>query len=93
VHNNGVGQNYYDCTALGFPGRPFTYSLALAKEAAAAAAPGGKPVIASCPGGKVLGLSTPSGYVYWGYTGSIAGYVHLDSAPFCPTTGDATTWN
>jgi hypothetical protein len=92
VHNNGVGQNYYDCTALGAPGRASTYNYALAKEAAAAAAPGSKTVIASCPGGEVVGLSTPSGYVYWGYTGSIAGYVHLDSAPFCPTTSDAT-WN
>ena len=38
-HNNGVGQYYYDCTALGAPGRESSYSLALAKEAAAAAAP------------------------------------------------------
>jgi hypothetical protein len=92
VHNNGVGQNFYDCNPQGVPGRAVTYSQSLAQEAAAAAAPGVKTVISTCPGGEVLGVSTPSGYAYWGYTGSLAGHVHIDSAPFCPTTGDPT-WN
>ena len=32
-------------------------------------------VTTSCPGGNVLGVSTPAGYAYWGYSGSIAGFV------------------
>jgi Stigma-specific protein, Stig1 len=91
-HNNGVGQYYYDCTALGAPGRESSYSLSLAKEAAAAAAPGASTVTTSCPGGYVLGVSTSSGYAYWGYSGSIAGFVHLAGAPTCPISSDPT-WN
>jgi hypothetical protein len=72
------------------PGRASTYSLGLAQEAAAAAAPGAKTVTSSCPGGEVVGVSTPTGYVYWGFSGSLAGYVHKDSAPFCPRTTDPT---
>jgi hypothetical protein len=87
-----VGQNFYDCTALGYPGRESTYSLALAQEAAAAAAPGVNTVTTSCPGGYVLGVSTSSGYAYWGFSGSIAGFVRLTGAPICPTPSDPT-WN
>jgi hypothetical protein len=88
VHSNGVGQNFYDCNVLGVPGRASTYSLALAKEASAAAAPGVRPVTSSCPGGEVVGVQTSTGFIYWGYTGSLAGYVRGPGAPLCPSTSD-----
>jgi hypothetical protein len=91
VHDNGVGQNFYDCSVLGVPGRASTYNFSLAKEAAAAAS-GTKLVVSSCPGGEVLGASTPHGYAYWGYTGSIAGYVKLSGAPECPSV-TSPTWD
>jgi hypothetical protein len=93
VHDNGVGQNFYDCSVLGVPGRASTYNFGLAKEAAAAAS-GTNLVVSSCPGGEVLGAHTPRGYAYWGYSGSIAGYVNLSGAPACPqTSGPASpTW-
>jgi hypothetical protein len=91
VHDNGVGQAFYDCSVRGVPGRPSTYSQNLAKEAAAAASGTGL-VVSSCPGGEVLGAHTPRGYAYWGYTGSIAGYVNLSGAPACPDT-TSPTWN
>jgi hypothetical protein len=84
-----VGQNFYDCDVMGAPGRASTYSYSLAKEAADAAS-GTNLVISSCPGGDVLGASTPGGYAYWGYNGSIAGYVNLSGAPTCPDTSSPT---
>ena len=94
-HNNGIGAYYYDCGTLASPGVASTYSLQLAKEAAAAYAPGASTITRFCPGGDVLYTGSAGGYAGWGYSGSIAGYVTLEpGAPVCPSaSATSLTWN
>jgi hypothetical protein len=94
AHSNGVGENYYDCGALGQPGSPATYSQTMATEAAAAAG-SGHPTFTQCQstGDHVAVLSISSGFAVWSYSGATAGHVHVSSsAPTCPTTADSS-WN
>jgi hypothetical protein len=79
------------------PGDASTYSLALAKEAAAAFDPSAQIHEQSCaPYGNAVGASHGTGndvmYAIWIYSGPRAGYVNLGGAPECPTN-DATTTN
>ena len=95
LHSNGIGYTYSDCSPLGTPGNPATYSQTMANEAAAAwqVSPSMALVI-NCSGQPAVAKATPSQAAVWAYTGNIAGYVHLNnsSTPVCPTTADGT-WN
>jgi hypothetical protein len=91
VHDNGVGQSYFDCRGRGTPGNAATYSLALATEAANAFSPGGS-TPTQCPGGaEVLVRQSGSQWVTWAYTGTLAGRVNNSSAPTCPDL-TSPTW-
>ena len=97
-HSNGLGQTYTDCQALGTPGNQASYNVTMATEARAAWPFSGTDSAGTCgAGGGAAAMSrqTASSCAVWAYTGSIAGYVHLNSATnqcFCPTTTDPT-WN
>ncbi|HKQ98817.1 MAG TPA: hypothetical protein VJV75_13145 [Candidatus Polarisedimenticolia bacterium] len=97
-HQNGLGQTYTSCSPLGVPGNPATYGQALASQARA-----GWPVTGSdfqladfCGAGLSAVLrQAPSQCAVWVYTGSLAGYVRLNSASstcLCPTAA-SPTWN
>ncbi len=92
AHNTGAGQNFYDCAPPGVPGQPSTYSLALAEEAWAAFNNGSSSGASrlTCPGGNVYQGFSNGEWGTWGYTGSIAGYVHIGTTPTCPTTSSPT---
>jgi Stigma-specific protein, Stig1 len=91
-HNTGLGQNFYDCSALGVPGNPTTYGQALAREAASAAFPGASQSVVNCPDtqGVAIQVANASGFAVWSYSGPTAGYVHFAGAPYCPSTSDPT---
>jgi hypothetical protein len=94
VHDNGVGQMYYDCGRLGAPGDASTYTLTQAIEAAGAFAPGASTAHQSCaPYGNAVVVTDGTNWVTWIYSGQLAGYVLEDTAPTCPDlTNGATTW-
>ena len=99
THDNGVGQNFYDCSPLGTPGTATTYTLAMANEARDAWPVAGAVSTGSCgtapaaTGTCTCKLGAASATV-WCYTGGLAGYVFQNSAAACgcPIIGD-TTWN
>jgi hypothetical protein len=97
THANGLGQNYYDCVALG------TYDQTQAEKARAAFADivgPGQTVDGSCgdPGdtSKIRCHDTNDGSVCacWAWSGPLRGYVRAVGGPDCecPTTADAP-WN
>lgn len=87
VHDNGIGDNFYDCGSLGVPGNPATYSLALAQAAAAAHGPSAS--AHTCGTEKALiSVDRAGNWVTWIYTGALAGRVHLDTSPICPNSSD-----
>jgi hypothetical protein len=96
---NGLGDNYVSgCDALGTPGAPLTYSLAMANAAALAWSAGTDPSPspkAGCMSGSacVQRLSATDCAV-WCYTKSVAGHVLKSSGTgcTCPMTTDGT-WN
>src|SRR5262249_34582213 len=98
THMNGLGQKYYDCTALGTPGIPSTYTGTMATEAADAwttsvtATPCQCGTGASAP--RCYYKQTATACAVWLYTGGLAGYVHLEptSSCICPGSTDPT-WN
>jgi hypothetical protein len=98
-HNTGMSgygsfaASFYDCSSQGVPGNFATYSKALAQEAAAAVFPGAAQAVVDCPqnGASAIQVSTSSGgFALWSYSGGTAGYVHYDTAPYCPSTLDPT---
>ena len=97
THANGLGQNYYDCVALG------TYDQTQAEKARAAFAEivgPGQTVDGSCgdPGdsSKIRCHDTNDGSVCacWAWSGPLRGFVRAEGGPdcVCPTTADAP-WN
>jgi hypothetical protein len=90
THNNGQGQNYYDCVALG------TYnSTQAAKACEAYAGAGNCGTSAGCSGGNVMCSFGGSGNcACWGYDGTTAGYVFNGGMMlcYCPIVGDPM-WN
>jgi hypothetical protein len=91
-HNNGVGQQFFDCLPTGTPGNGATYSLALATDARAAWTTTGTDSSVSCGGLGALQRTSPTGCAVWVYQGSLAGYVRATSNNFCfcPTVSDQT---
>ncbi len=86
VHQNGLGQTYIDCAALGSPGFGGTYNLTMAVEAAssypitAGTITGGTVATAIfCPGAlgasAVVIASGPSDAAAWAWFGPLAGHV------------------
>jgi hypothetical protein len=96
-HVNGLGQSFDDCTALGVPGNPATYTVTLANEARAAWPFTGINNAGTCgTGGNAAAAQirqTPSSCAVWVYQKTLAGFVHLNSANnscICPTNVDPT---
>ncbi|MBI5534379.1 MAG: hypothetical protein HY898_16770 [Deltaproteobacteria bacterium] len=102
VHDNGQGQTYNDCHALGTVGDPSTYTATMAQEAATAWNSGGTIAWAGCKTGSKTAdcyyNKTATQCAVWCYTnnsGSVAGHTYLNatgSTCYCPTSTDAT-WN
>ena len=89
-HTDGVGQNYYDCNALG------TVNINQAFEACAAAQAvyGGTCAAVGCPGGvSAVALQGATPCIVWAYNGTTARHVAgPNPICFCPTIG-SPTWN
>ncbi|MBI2393521.1 MAG: hypothetical protein HYV09_28335 [Deltaproteobacteria bacterium] len=90
-HPNGVGQFYFDCRALGTPGSPTTYTLAMAEAARAAWPPSGTDGAGTCGVGAKAALcvsrQTASSCAVWCYTNTVAGYMYANTtstACYCP---------
>jgi hypothetical protein len=92
MHSNGVGQSYYDCTAVG------TYSQGQAQAACLSfTGNAAQCAVASCtgPGQNVVVCSSGAATCQcWNYTGTIAGHVHPSATATCacPALGDPS-WN
>lgn len=90
THDNGVGENYYDCSALYTNTNPWTAAAAL--EACTAYT--GSSTL--CASGYTCGtdqLVCAAGYFAcdcWEYSGSLAGYVSssVDTTCYCPVSFD-----
>ena len=107
-HLNGLGQSYYDCSALGTPGNAGTYTMAMATEARAAWPFVGNANTLQCPlfGGRANCVSQQAntGCAVWCYTNDrntgLAGHVNLNTQTMfggvysciCPTV-NSPTWN
>jgi cysteine-rich repeat protein len=98
VHSNGLGQSYGDCVPLGTPGSPSTYTLAMATSARGVWTGTGSDfnLVDYCGTNLTAVLrQTANSCAVWVYTGSLAGYVRLNTANascLCPST-NAPTWN
>ncbi len=92
THDNGIGENYYDCTAKG------TYDQPQATEACAAYTQNQALCSAStCTGGganHVVCGTANNVCVCWNFQGSIIGHVYSSgtAACYCPGTTDPS-WN
>ena len=97
-HQNGLGQTYQDALPLGTPGNQASYNQAMEQEAANSWPQTGTVSSAVCNvprNAQMVTKKTATACAVWGYTGSIAGRVHLNTANnncICPTTSDPT-WN
>ncbi|HUD72749.1 MAG TPA: hypothetical protein VMQ62_12380 [Dongiaceae bacterium] len=97
-HLNGLGQSYDDCVALGTPGNQSTYTLAMATNARAAWTGTGSDFNISdyCGTAQSAVLrQTANSCAVWVYSGTLAGYVRLNSANgscLCPSVA-SPTWN
>ena len=100
-HSDGLGQTYSSSQPAGTPGIASTYTQLMAMSAASAWTSGSSipyHVYCSYGSGNSEGyeVDTPSESAIWIYTGSAAGYVHLNlSSPIgiCPTAGIDQVWN
>lgn len=95
AHSNGLGQSYFDCSALGTPGDQATYTATMAQEAAGAWPPGGTTSSITCGAGQAVVSMAASSAAVWVYSGTLAGRVHLNSgssAAQCPIASDPS-WN
>jgi hypothetical protein len=99
THNNGLGEPYYDCSPLGTPGLPSTYTATMASEARTAWPNAGTDNMGTCGNGAnasaCIGRATAGSCAVWCYTKGLAGYVHLNlvnNQCYCPTTSDPS-WN
>jgi hypothetical protein len=97
-HSTGInGLKYQDCSPLGTPGDPTTYTLFMAREAllAVGGTLGGGFVV-SCNGNGLDSIyeATGNGIVTFTYAGSLAGHVNqsFTGSPICPGPSDPT-WN
>lgn len=91
VHTNGLGQTFIYCALLGQPGHPATYTQEMAFRAAYSWIGGwGAISQGSCFGGQFLMRAGAGGIAVWQWSGSFAGYVHLEfsNEPVCPGGGD-----
>jgi hypothetical protein len=93
-HSNGLGQNYFDCAALGVPGDPATYTAEMAAAARAVWPFSGTDETLFCASDALAARLTSNSCAVWQYAGSRAGRVHLSAAPSCscPSATDPT-WN
>ena len=96
-HSNGAGQSYCNNTALGVPGNAATYSFMLAASAANAWPAVGPVNQMTCPapGGMAAAKQTAKACGVWGYSGSVAGRVTVNTsnnACYCPRAADPP-WN
>jgi hypothetical protein len=96
AHANGLGQSYFDCSPLGTPGNPATYSLSMAQEAAGAWNASGTSVPTACGGETCLGWRTSSDCAVWCYGSTLAGYVYRNAIASlvctCPVVGTPNTF-
>lgn len=95
AHQNGLGQTYYDCQALGTPGSGGTYTQTMAAEAGAAWASGSIGTAAACGTSSCWEVVANGQCAVWCYGGTLSGRVLLDStgtACQCPTS-TASAWN
>lgn len=82
VHSNGLGQLFYDSNPPGTPGT-FTYTLAMAQEAAAAWPLATTPTTGKCGGWGAVYAPAASSCAVWVYEGPYAGRVRLNSGTTC----------
>jgi hypothetical protein len=96
AHDNGVGQSFFDCAALG------THNQTQAMEACKAYtgdASGAQCMAFACQGGGQNGVvcnqTSPLACVCWNYTGTNIGHFHNSGVVgqcFCPSAAEGT-WN
>ncbi len=97
-HPNGLGQTYSDCSPLGVPGNPATYSATMADEAANSwPNPGGTPAQILTGGAcyesnQVTQDQCDASYTFsacavWCFSGQLAGYVYENIANDYSGTG------
>ncbi len=100
-HSDGLGQTYSSSQPTGTPGIASTYTQLMAMSAASAWTSGSSipyHVYCAYSSGNSEGyeVDTPSESAIWIYTGSVAGYVHLNpsrSIGVCPIAGIDQVWN
>jgi len=88
-HQNGLGQQYTDCSdPAGTPGSGSTYNATMATDAAKAWLPGGAIAALTCSGQSCIENVGGGHCAVWCYTGTLGGYVHQSatSTCACPTS-------
>jgi len=83
-HSNGLGQSFFDCTALG------TYNQMQANEAAQAWPQVGTVTTVLCDSGSALTKQTATQCATWAYSGTASGHVVVGSTCVCPSITDAS---
>jgi hypothetical protein len=84
IHSNGLGQSFYDCTALN------TYNITTATEAANAVPLSGTPGQVACGSDQAISDQYSDGSCgTWTYTGTLAGHVNrTQGSCICPAVTD-----
>jgi hypothetical protein len=95
-HDNGTGQNYYDCNPLYSSSNPWTAAAAL-EACAAFTGDASKCSSRVCTGHGGATLVCSDGYTNcdcWEFQGSLAGHVDINSTTtcYCAISGDPA-WN